>query len=96
MLQSISEPDWKLFSRNLRSLALERFCERVLEKLSKISESDQSFHERYLKIYRQIHDDDNDLAEMFNDSRRSNTIIQLRSIRRRFTPPRFVWIDTFR
>lgn len=83
MPQSINESDWKLFSKKLRPLALERHCERVLTGIADLSaDSNKSFHERYLAIFRFIHDRDNEIADMFNDPRRSTANMQLLLIRR--------------
>lgn len=71
------EPDWKRF-RKLREIALERLCERILERISEISgESDRSFHARYLDVYEYISHQDEALARAFNDPRRSKADEQL-------------------
>ena len=46
-----------------------------------LSDSDLSSHERYLKIYKFIHDKDKELGFAFNDFRRSTATLQLRIIR---------------
>jgi hypothetical protein len=74
------ESDWKVF-RELRELALERFCKRVLEDLEsfRVDES-RSHHERYLDIFRLLQDRDAELAQAFDDPRRSRMIPQLAAI----------------
>jgi hypothetical protein len=80
MSRSVPESDWKLF-RQVRSLALERYCERVLEEISRIAANASSTsHERYLEIYKVLHQRDRTLADLFNDARRSTAIHQLLSI----------------
>ncbi len=45
---SFPESDWKIF-RELREVALERFCKRVLEELELLwQDASGSYHERYL------------------------------------------------
>jgi len=72
----IPERDWKLF-RQLRPIALERFCERVLSEIRDISSSDQSAHQRYLRVFKTVRDQDKQLASLFDDPRRSNAWFQL-------------------
>jgi hypothetical protein len=77
MERRISEADWKRF-RELRGVALDRLCERIFtEVIGLASESSQSWHERYLEMYRRIQDRDNDVARAFNDPRRSTAYLQL-------------------
>ncbi|MDB5969692.1 MAG: hypothetical protein JWQ90_2142 [Hydrocarboniphaga sp.] len=77
---SIPERDWKLF-RELRELALDRFCKRVLVEVAALADSDLlSAHERYRNLYQLIHRRDKELAQLFDDPRRSNASIQLRLI----------------
>ena len=77
MVRGIPESDWKVF-RDLRTVALERFCQRVLGDVGRIaSDGKQSFHDRYLEIYKLIDERDDELARAFNDFRRSTAIMQL-------------------
>jgi hypothetical protein len=81
MLDRIPEADWKIF-RRLRVVALERFCERVLAEIDAVrSDSSKSNHERYLQIYRLIDRRDEELAQQFNNPRRSVAIMQLAGLR---------------
>lgn len=83
MTRAISEPDWKLF-RKLRSLALERFCERALSEVSQLtSEAGKGAHERYLAVFKLLQRRDKQLAEAFDDVRRSTAWQQLAIIRAR-------------
>jgi cytidylate kinase len=51
-MRDITESDWKIFKQQ-REIALERFCERVLDEIARISsDRTKSQHERYLAIYR--------------------------------------------
>ena len=81
MFQDIPEADWKIF-RTLREVALERFCERVLNEVKVLaSASDGSFHERYLELYRRIEHRDKELARAFDDARGSKMVEQLVQMR---------------
>ena len=83
MLRDIAERDWKLF-RQLQTLALDRFCERVLSEVTTLaSDTGKSQHERYLAIYRLMQRRDRELADAFNDPRRSRALHQLALIRSR-------------
>ncbi len=77
MVVEISESDWKVF-RKLQEAALERFCERVLDELDRISsDMSRSHHERYLEVFHLLRDRDEMLARAFNDPRRSQMLQQL-------------------
>jgi hypothetical protein len=74
------ESDWKLF-RQLREVALERYCERLLEELRQtIADTSLTHHERYLRACRLLRERDRDLAHAFDDVRRSRMIQQLTAI----------------
>jgi hypothetical protein len=80
MSRSIPESDWKLF-RQFRTLALERYCQRVLDEIAQIAaDPTSSPHNRYLAICQVVQRRDRTVAENFNDPSRSKAIIQLRSI----------------
>ncbi len=80
MHNSIKESDWKVF-RELKDIALERFCQRVLtEVIAATSKPGQTFHERYLAVFQLIKDRDEDLAIAFDGASRSNAILQLAKI----------------
>lgn len=73
-MDRIKESDWKLL-RRLQPLAIDRFCQRVLSELqAKCSDTSATTHERYLQIYKLIHDQDNKMAKIFNEVRRSNAL----------------------
>ena len=80
MAHEISEADWRIF-RELHSIALERFCQRVLSEVQGvISGNDTNAHERYKAIYRLIQKRDREMAEAFDNPRRSAALLQLVSI----------------
>ena len=50
-MREIKEPDWKVL-RRVHPLALERFCERVLAEIDRVSrDGAKSHHARYLEIF---------------------------------------------
>jgi hypothetical protein len=75
-VRRIKEADWKIF-RELRSLALERFCERVLGEVRELTKKSGSSHERYLEIYRLLQKRDRKIAAGFNGMRRSMMDVHL-------------------
>ena len=80
MSHEIKESDWRLFGQ-LHSVALERFCQRILDELERInSDSTKSFHQRYLAIFDVIKRRDKEIAQAFNNMRRSTALPQLTAI----------------
>ena len=80
MSREFPESDWREF-RQLRELALQRFCQRVLAEVERISsDPTKSFHDRYLRVYRLLQRRDRELGDAFNDPRRSRAMIQLATI----------------
>ena len=99
------ESDWKIF-RELREVALERFCKRVLAELEPLRlHTSRSHHERYLDVFRLLQERDDELAHAFNNPRRSQMIVQLAAIHAhgllepeelaRFTPQTRATIESF-
>ena len=81
MERGILESDWKLF-RQLRPLALDRFCMRVLADVGRLAaDTGQSSHERYLAVFHLLRRRDEELADAFNNPRRSTALVQLARIR---------------
>lgn len=71
------ESDWKVL-RSLHEVALQRYCERVLNEMSAvIADSSKSSHERYLEVYKRIIDHDREIARVFNDSKRSRALLEI-------------------
>jgi hypothetical protein len=51
-MHNIKEFDWKIF-KGIREVALERFCERVLDEIGGIgSDATKAKHQRYLAIHK--------------------------------------------
>ena len=77
MTREFPESDWKLF-RQLREIALERLCERILNEVREISSDPAaSFHDRYVRAFRLLERRDRELADAFNAPRRSQAVVQL-------------------
>jgi hypothetical protein len=77
MFRDIPEPDWKIF-RELSALALERYCQQVLDEIAAVSaDADKSCHARYLEIFKHIKKRDRTMADAFDDLRRSTAYHQL-------------------
>ena len=77
MNDRIKESDWKIF-RELRSLALQRYCKRVMGDVDKIiHDTEGDAHERYIEMYKVVQDGDKKLAHMFDGFSRSKALDQL-------------------
>ena len=80
MEHEFPESDWKTF-RELRQVALERFCKRVLDEVPRfLPDTERSYHERYLELFRWLGERNHELAEAFDDPRRSQMLWQLAAI----------------
>jgi hypothetical protein len=81
MGRDIPEADWKLF-RRLQPLALDRFCQRVLAEVAGLAaEAGRSSHDRYRAVFELLQRRDQELADAFNNPRRSTALLQLVRIR---------------
>jgi len=80
MEHEFPESDWKTF-RELRQVALERFCKRVLDEVPRFPlDTERSYHERYLELFRWLGERNDELAQAFDDPRRSQMLWQLAAI----------------
>ena len=80
MKQELPESDWKTFS-HLRLVALERFCKRVLDEVPQFRlDKGQSYHQRYLELFRWLGERNDELAKAFDDPRRTRMLWQLAAI----------------
>jgi hypothetical protein len=81
MTRQIKEADWKVF-RELHPIALGRFCEMILSEVGRLAaETGKDAHERYLAVFKLLKRRDKELAEAFDDLRRSSALHQLTVIR---------------
>ena len=77
MIREIKESDWKVF-RRLHAIALDRFCQRVLEEVRlAATDAKDGYHQCYLKVYKLIETRDKTIVRTFDDPRRSMAVIQL-------------------
>ena len=76
-MESIYERDWRKL-RALKSNALNTACECVFKKVNEISsERDKDVHQAYLALWKLIHEEDKQIAYMFDNLKRSNAIEKL-------------------
>jgi hypothetical protein len=81
MPRTIAEADWKVL-RRVHRLALERYCERVLAEIERVTHnSAQSSHQRYLDIFKIIEQRNREMASIFDDPKRSNALTMLARMR---------------
>lgn len=74
----ISKSDWKKF-KSLKLLALDRFCQGVLDDAQTISQHGAlSAHARYRMLYGLVHDRDKDIVQTFDYYSRSSAPMTLR------------------
>ena len=70
-MKQIAESDWKIF-REIHPVALARFCERILGEVMRLADDTGTpSHERYLLVYKLIQQRETEIADAFNDMRRS-------------------------
>ena len=80
-MREIKESDWKLL-RQLHTEALERFCKQILLEVARINaDRVKSFHQKYLEIYAVLHRRDREIAQTFNDLRRSRALMMIASMK---------------
>lgn len=73
----IPESDWKKF-HSVHNDLLQRFCEKVLSRVDDfVNDAELTPQERYQALYEYLDERGNDMARLFNDSRRSNALFQL-------------------
>jgi len=81
MARQIPESDWKIL-RQLKPMLLERFCRRVLADVAQVMNNNaETHHQRYLRIFQLLREQDDDLARAFDDIRRSNALFKLTAMR---------------
>ena len=81
-MSGIPEADWRVF-RSLHPIWIERFCKRVNgELLRTLSDDSRDAYEQYLAAYKLMHKRDKEIANAFNDFRRSTAVIQIAIIRK--------------
>src|SRR5262245_21214454 len=82
MSLDIPESDWRRF-KELHQKLLERYCRQILEEVKSASQSSEgTWYDRYRKVYQLIDEHDNQMANAFDDFRRSTAVMQLGIMRR--------------
>jgi len=73
----IPERDWKKL-KSIKDQALETACERILERVQSLIKSrDDGSHKTYLKLWRLMEDEDEQISLMFDDVKRSTGLYKL-------------------
>jgi hypothetical protein len=76
-MQSIPESDWKVFKR-VHKAAVDRFCSRILEEVRELVSTPRNDpHERYLQLFKLINQRNEEIADAFDDYRRSTALFQI-------------------
>ena len=76
-MRDINESDWKIL-RQLHPQALERFCEQILLEVEAIrSDGAKSSHQQYLAIHGIMQQRNEEMAQIFDNKRRSTAFNQL-------------------
>ena len=82
MSSNIPEADWRRF-KEVHAKSVERFCSRILKEVTAASQSTEgTAHDRYLKIFELINQRNQEMAQAFDDFRRSTAVMQLGIMRR--------------
>lgn len=82
-MREIKESDWKTL-KQLHPEALERFCRQILSEIESInSDGRKNFHQKYLDIYRLIQKRDKEMAQTFDDLRRSTALAKIMGMKSR-------------
>jgi hypothetical protein len=78
--RGIADADWKAF-RELKPVARERFCERVLREIERLRvDGSKTAHQRYLEIGQLVRRRDGELAFAFDEMRRSTAVLHIARI----------------
>jgi len=78
---TISERDWKII-RDLKPELLNLSCEQIFHRIEKLSAGRAGQqHQTYLKLYKLIEKEDEKIAKMFNDLKRSNAFFKIAALR---------------
>ncbi|MGB5614934.1 MAG: hypothetical protein WBM67_20035 [Sedimenticolaceae bacterium] len=76
-MSGIKEKDWRTI-RALKNEKLNAVCADILNEIyQEISNKEEQNHKAYLKVWEIVNTRDKDVADMFNDLRRSNAVYKL-------------------
>lgn len=76
-MQECSEADWRVISRELKPLALDRYCQRVLAEVADLITAERHSHDRYMDLCQLIERRDSERAAAFNGLSRSTALLKL-------------------
>lgn len=81
-MSSIPEKDWKLL-RAMKDEKLNQACGGILERIeAELKNKGKENHKAYLEVWEVVNSSNREIAEMFDDLRRSNAVLKLASWRR--------------
>jgi hypothetical protein len=72
----IPERDWKIW-RTLSEVALNRFCQKILDEAAEFADGDGTPHERYGRLFQHIKKRDRVIADVFDEPSRSRAYMQI-------------------
>ncbi len=76
-MPTIPEKDWKTL-REMKDELLQKACGQILDKISKfIEESLDDNHQTYLKLWKKLRQENSEIADMFDDMKRSQAIMKI-------------------
>lgn len=76
-MSGIPEQDWKKI-RAIKDKKLNEICADILSEINQeIKNKGEKNHKAYLKVWDIVDRRDNDIADMFNDLKRSNAVFKL-------------------
>lgn len=80
-MSSVSEKDWKRLV-SLKENLLNYACENLFRRIEQISSFRKNReHGAYLELWNEIRKEDDAIAEMFNDLKRSNAVFKIAALR---------------
>lgn len=80
-MSSVPEKDWKRLS-GLKENLLKSACETIFRRIEQISSARKGReHEAYLELWKEIKKEDDAIAEMFNDLKRSNAVFKMAALK---------------
>lgn len=80
-MTSVPEKDWKRLS-SLKDSLLNSACETIFRHLEQISSTRQGQeHAAYLELREELKKQDDAIAEMFNDLKRSNAVFKIAALK---------------
>lgn len=80
-MSSVPEKDWKRLNRLKESL-LNSACEAIFQRIEQISSTRKGReHATYLELWKLINKEDDVIAEMFNDLKRSNAVLKIAALK---------------